>query len=297
MRLSRDHSAMTLIELLLIIAIIGVLFALLLPAVQRVRDSVARTRCSNQMRQIGLALYQYHDVHLRFPPGVSYNNGNDVFPFMSWNTRLLPFLEQGALWNQSVEAYLLVKYFLDNPPHVALSVVMPLFSCPSDSRTISIAHLSDGKEVAFTDYLGVEGTDQSRQNGVLYLDSRINLSGITDGASNTLLVGERPPSADGILGWWYAGEGQFQDGSCDMVLGVQEINVGRYGENCPIGPYSFSSGRPMNQCDAFHFWSLHTAGAHFLFADGSVHFLSYSVASLLPALATRSGGEPASLSD
>ncbi|MGL4549883.1 MAG: DUF1559 domain-containing protein, partial [Gemmataceae bacterium] len=114
---------------------------------------------------------------------------------------------------------------------------------------------------------------------------------ITDGASNTLLVGERPPSADGSLGWWYAGEGQGKEGSGDMVLGAREVNATIYGRGCPRGPYHFGPGRFDDQCAAFHFWSPHSGGAQFLFADASCRFLSYAADALVPALATRAGSE------
>jgi prepilin-type processing-associated H-X9-DG protein len=110
-----------------------------------------------------------------------------------------------------------------------------------------------------------------------------------------LLVGERPPSADGLFGWWYGGWGQSKDGSADMVLGVQEKNV--YVPGCPLGPYQFGPGNVKDQCDTFHFWSMHMGGAHFLFADGSLHFLHYDAAPIMPALATRSGGEAVDLPD
>ncbi len=291
MRTFRQRCGLTLVEILVVIGIIGALIGLLLPAVQRVRDADMRTRCMNQLRQIGLALHQYHDAQRSLPPGMSYLDGTDPYPFMSWNTRILPFLEQQALWVQAQKAYALDRSFYDNPPHTNRTVVVSLFSCPADPRTLSVQQLADGQRVTFTDYLGVEGTNQNRQNGVLFLDSQIRLTDITDGTSNTLCVGERPPSADGILGWWYAGEGQSKDGSADMVLGVRELNMGNFGRDCPLGPYSFGPGRPNNQCDAFHFWSQHIGGAHFLFADGSVHFLSYSANDVLPALATRAGGE------
>src|SRR5262249_46946632 len=139
---------------------------------------------------------------------------------------------------------------------------------------------------------GVSGKDWSTRDGVLFRDSRISLRDITDGTSNTLMVGERPPSADFQFGWWYAGAGQKFTGSADMFLGVEGQNLlGLVGGSCPLGTYRFTPGRLNNLCDMFHFWSLHSGGAHFLYADGSVHFLHYSVAPLLPALATRVGGE------
>lgn len=279
----------------MVIAIIGVLIGLLLPAVQRVRDAAMRTRCTNNLRQIGLAVPQCDDVGGSFPAGMSYRDGTACYPFMSWLTRILPFLEQQALWANAQQAYAQDRSFYDNPLHTNRTVVVSLFRCPADPRTLNVEQLADGQRVTFTDYLGVEGTNLFRHNGVLYLDSAIRLSDISDGTSNTLCAGERPPSADGILGWWYAGEGQSKDGSGDMVLGVREWNIGRFAPNCPPGPYSFGPGRPKNQCDAFHFWSLHIGGAHFLLADGSVHFLSYSAAPLMPALATRAGGESVDL--
>ena len=109
------------------------------------------------------------------------------------------------------------------------------------------------------------------------------------------MIGERPPSPDFWLGWWYA-SGSV-DGSGDTALGVREFNGGTdpYTVACPKGPYNFRPGKVIEQCDAFHFWSLHSGGANFAFADGSVRFLTYSADSVLPALATRAGGEVVSL--
>lgn len=294
MKLRPSPRGYTLLEVLVVIAIMGVLTALLLAAVQRTRERANQLACQNKLHQIALALQNYHDVHGSLPPGVSYRNGTDPYPFMSWNTRLLPFLEQDALWNLAVAAFAKDPRFLNNPPHVDLVTFVPLFACPSDPLNFQTRTLAGTFRVAFTDYLGVEGTNQFSKDGLLYLDSQVRLTGISDGTSNTLMVGERPPSADGVLGWWYAGEGQSQDGSADMVLGVREMNASVYAPNCPAGPYGYGPGNGQNQCDVFHFWSFHPGGAHFLFADGSVHFLPYAAASVLPALATRAGGEPES---
>lgn len=151
--------------------------------------------------------------------------------------------------------------------------------------------------VTFTSYLGVEGTNQTTSDGVLFLDSRVSLLDIRDGTSNTLMVGERPPSADLGLGWWYAGWGQELDGSAEMILGVQEIiNLSRF-PGCSPDSTEYRKGQFNNLCDALHFWSPHLGGANFLFADGSVHFLPYSAAPLMPALATRNGGEAVTIPD
>ena len=116
---------------------------------------------------------------------------------------------------------------------------------------------------------------------------------VTDGTSTTLMVGERPPNPDLFLGWWYAGMGQDFTGSGDTVMGVQEKNTGGHpGIICPFGAYQFGPGGISEPCAAFHYWSLHFgSGANFLFADGSVHWIPYSAASIMPLLASRAGGE------
>jgi prepilin-type N-terminal cleavage/methylation domain-containing protein/prepilin-type processing-associated H-X9-DG protein len=280
--------AFSLVELLVVIAIIGVLIGILVPAVQKVRAAALRSQCADHLRQIGIALHNYHSVGHRLPPGCSYQGGADPFPLMSWMTRSLPYLEQESLWGQAISAFAQDKWF-ENPPHrPILGHVLPIFTCPSDTRTEQ-PWVFPGFEVALTSYLGVEGRDQIRKDGVLYLDSKVRFADIVDGLSNTLMVGERPPSADGHLGWWYAGSGQSYDGSADTVLGVNELNVSQSGY--PTGPSTFGPGQIDNQGDCLHYWSLHPGGANFLFCDGSVHFISYDAAAIMPALATRAGRE------
>ncbi len=289
------HRGFTLVEMLVVIGILVVLVGLIVPAVQRVRDAAANTRCQNNLRQMGLALNQYHDSKGSLPPGV--RGYPSDYPFMTWMVRILPFVEQDALWKQAQAAYAVDLDFRNDPPH-PFATVMSLYGCPADPRSGQVG-LAFGKfHVGFTSYLGVEGKNQVRRDVCLYLNSAVQLTSISDGTSNTLLVGERPPSADGIFGWWYGGWGQSQDGSADMVLGVREQNTYLAGI-CPPGPYTFGPGRLDNECDTLHFWSPHLGGgANFLFADGSVHFLTYSAATpIMTALASRGGGEAVSLPD
>jgi prepilin-type processing-associated H-X9-DG protein/prepilin-type N-terminal cleavage/methylation domain-containing protein len=286
----RRRDAMTLIELLVTIAIIALLVGLILPAVQKVRESANAIKCKNNLHQIGLALAQYHDGHGSFPPGVSWANGKDPFPHMTWLTRLLPYIEQNDLWTASVNAFRQEAFFEYDPHLPILSKVIPVFTCPSDSRS-STSHEINWFRVGLTSYMGVEGTNQDRRDGILFLDSRIGIADIADGSSNTLLVGERPANADMTFGWWYAGWGQSKDGSCDSVLGTREIIKEQRFVDCPVGSNQYQSGRADGRCDMFHFWSFHPGGANFLFADGSVRFLSYSANPIMPALASRAGGE------
>ena len=143
-----------------------------------------------------------------------------------------------------------------------------------------------------TCYLGVNGTDYTKKDGILYQDSQTRPRDVTDGLSNTLLIGERPPGPDFWYSWWYAGYGQFGSGSPDMLLGCSELNDGATNaEGCPPGPYEFGPGDQEDQCHVFHNWSFHPGGANFAMADGSVRLISYDAKDIMPAIATRSSGE------
>ncbi|MBY0455945.1 MAG: DUF1559 domain-containing protein, partial [Gemmataceae bacterium] len=128
--------------------------------------------------------------------------------------------------------------------------------------------------------------------------SAVKLTDVADGTSNTLLAGERPPTPDLWIGWWYAGVGIDWQGTADTVLGARErATPSGYPDLPDCGPGSavFRSRTLDDACGAMHFWSLHPGGAHFLFADGGVRFLTYRAADVLPALATRAGGEAVAL--
>lgn len=288
---NKSRPAYSLVEVIVVIGILSLLLALLLPAVQRVREAANRMRCSNNLRQIGIALHHYHNDYGRFPSGTAPGRQGELYPYMSWMTRLLPYVEETNAWRLAEEEYADQKNPF-RPQHTLLSRPMTLYNCPSDERVRvpQLTHL--GHLVALTSYQGVSGTAYDQSDGVLFMDSQIRLEDIVDGSSQTIVVGERPPSPDFWFGWWYAGYGVLGTGTLDHVLGAAEKNPGwRYVEHCPRGPYSFRAGDTKEMCDVFHFWSLHSGGAHFLFGDGTVRFLSYHAANVLPALATRANGE------
>jgi prepilin-type processing-associated H-X9-DG protein len=177
------------------------------------------------------------------------------------------------------------------PANPALGTLVKTWQCPGDSRTL-VAVDVDGMKIAFTAYLGVSGTTGSASNGLLYYQSKVRLVDIKDGTSNTLLVGERPPSQDLYYGWWFAGAGYDGRGSGDVVLGSSDTAYASY-LGCSTAKVGLQPGVLSNNCDQAHFWSVHSGGANFLKADGSARFMNYNNNSVLPALVTRQGGEVA----
>ncbi len=288
--------AFTLVEALVCVAIVGVLTALTLPAVQQVRATAARAACQNRLRQVALALHQYHDGQGHLPPGIRVDPGSD-FRYLGWTARVLPYLDQDAVWGRVVTAFASdpdpAKFYGHRPHADLLATPISGLTCPADPRMPGPAVV--GPTVAFTSYLGVSGVDQKSRGGMLHPGSRYRLLDATDGTGSTLMVGERPPSATLLLGWWYRGWGQSKDGSAEMLLGVREINVLQ--DRCLPGPVPFAAGRLDDDCSAFQFWSLHPGGANFAFCDGSVRFLRYEADTILPALATRAGGEVVQVPD
>jgi prepilin-type N-terminal cleavage/methylation domain-containing protein len=235
--------AFTLIELLVVIAIIAILIGLLLPAVQKIRTAAERMRCVNNLKQIGLALHSYHDQNGTLPPAL-YEPGTTLkpmkYPWVSWLTRILPFIEQPAMYARMQTDSANQQNPWYPTPHYGLDKVMQTYKCPSDPREY-VAEQGEGLSVAFTAYLGVNGRNLRTLDGVLYWDSQVRFLDITDGTSNTLMVGERPPSTDFVFGWWYAGSGQDDTlygrntGSSDVDLGAAELNLqsDSYSLECP----------------------------------------------------------------
>ena len=290
---SRDKTrGFTLIELLVVVAIIAILIALLLPAVQQAREAARRTQCKNNLKQLGLALHNYHDVHLTFPQGCAARyNGNDVvanFESWGWTASILPMIEQGPLFNRldvggRTLSEALASVTTDGARDTLFPAIGP-YQCPSDTTGPRLKagmqrnNFGGGASTTPTswrpptsNYVGMNGlsqiripNDQSdrRPRGMFYTASRVKIRDITDGTSNTIMAGERAREAG--AGSWIGNrnpDGQGPHGN-DYVLGTgwTAINDNSINNNFRMG-----------------FSSKHPGGAQFVLADGSVRFLSENI--------------------
>jgi len=341
---TRRRSGFTLIELLVVIAIIAILIGLLVPAVQKVRAAAARAQCSNNLKQIGLALHAYHDAYKKFPVG-EFNDDNRNW---GWGTAILPYIEQAPLWNQLRNDTTRFMIFIpgggtntyngatnynadgNNNGGIinttagggAARAIIPVYICPSDTWPNQVTS-GYGK----TNYLGNMGSDVSgfatgaawpdwnnpnggKQNGMLTQSNDnnrtwpVSIGMVIDGTSNTAFVGEvtgnfnttgtysgTTANLTNNTGWyhvsatdsfpiWAGGNPNYQgQGAQHNYFRLMSVNY----------PLNAKTGTVADRC----FGSQHTGGANFVFADGSVRFLSDSIdVNVYQAMGTRNGNEP-----
>ncbi len=339
MSLSRSakRRAFTLIELLVVIAIIAILIGLLLPAVQKVREAAARMSCSNNLKQLALATHNYHDQTLRLPPGAA----NDVAPFgqaagagwgSSWKVYILPFIEQDNIFRQ--------WQFSGNSGYqntvnadLIRNITIKPFRCPSSPVPDTHTASGSGRVIMVTSYTGIAGSvanvtpaptpiiavgccngggPTATDNGILYAGSKVTLVGITDGTSNTWLIGEdsdhlRDANRNPVTAGFSAGVGN-SGGLYGWPMGAaHNPNGGQSGWgdgrhfNCTsvrwqlnqTGFDSSSTNGTNNDVGTnFPLKSGHSGGVNIALADGSIRFFSNSTSLLVISFyCTRAGGE------
>ncbi|MEW4564961.1 DUF1559 domain-containing protein [Bremerella sp. JC770] len=306
----KRRSGFTLVELLVVIAIIGVLIALLLPAVQQAREAARRMQCSNNQKQLGLAFHNYHDTYLSFPLGPFSTSGNGVNYAIGWVPRIFPFIEQGTrleAMNALAPNYLVTRspYRYDDTDNPIFGAV-PGITCPSSAiGELATDHPPGGNfpnarqqgslhyranSGSFDVDLNTGGSDSSRyhsQSGILYPGSKTKFRDITDGTTNTILLGETSKSRQwltssmvtgwgGIKPWTF---GHYEYSTSWLTIDHKTVNF------------------PINYTGDFitsttPFTSEHPGGAMFLMCDGSVSFLTETMPlSVLKGMATRANGE------
>ncbi len=309
----RLRRGFTLVELLVVIAIIGVLVALLLPAVQAAREAARRSQCSNNLKQIGLALHNYHDSALLFPMGNFVRiSGSGVPPLRgdgwTWHSRILPFAEQGPLYDLISNVIGTDVGGTTSAPQLLAGrdTRLGIFQCPSHPNPGSNNPSKNGYQLST--YNGVCGdttfnddqldaaTDIGyRGNGMFFMNSRVGFAEVIDGTSNTFHVAEvqddlkgspnsnRMPGSDR--------EYNFADGSDNNPpTDISEYLVGMETDD-PINANTRDSNGHFNN-DGEYAGSYHPGGAQFLLGDGSVRFVSQTInMTIYRALSTRDGRE------
>jgi prepilin-type N-terminal cleavage/methylation domain-containing protein/prepilin-type processing-associated H-X9-DG protein len=313
------RSAFTLIELLVVIAIIGILIALLLPAVQKIREAAARLKCANNLKQLGLAMHNYHDTSGKLPAQTA-NNANSCC-YGTWQMAILPFVEQGPLWSAYVNFggnAATGPTYEQQSNLLVTSIRLPTFTCPSDMPSAPKTGTFNGVTYNVTQHnylVNVGNLDYSQGKdaplpdlppGLKFLgapfsrSAQFKLADITDGTSNTLLAAEvkQGQGADFRgLTWWAEGSG-FTVYRTPNSPGPDFIANGKGAPGCvPTSQNSLNADckafpTPNPNWNVFAARSRHIGGVNVALCDGSTRFVSNSIAwTVWQALGTSQGAE------
>jgi len=244
----------SLIEVLAVGGIVAICLALGLPALQRARDEARRNACKNKLKQIGLAMHNYHDTFVTFPPGwVAKTTKPEFGPCYGWGTFILPYVDQAPLYNQ-------INFNV--PPDITsnerLQKRLDIYRCPEDTSE-DTNPVRD--EFGTSNYSGNYGDEPlpgsvdaaTKVNGMFYWNSRVRIADVTDGTSNTLLIGEKSIASAAAI---WMGVRSNQNASDNVTACNHESRM-----NTVIDSFS----------------SRHGQGAHFLLCDGAVRFISDKV--------------------
>lgn len=286
--LRKRSAGFTLVELLVVIAIIGVLVALLLPAVQAAREAARRMQCKNGLKQLALAIHNYHDVNSAFPIGALPVN-ND-FDGHSWYSRILPQIEQTALYNGLNFSVIVGN---NNNPDLR-ATKLPAHFCPSDNammqestnNTWKVWRTNYAANFGNTNYGGTTKSSETFKGAPFGINNAFNFGTVTDGTSNTLLLGEVvTPKNAGWQGYYgvpmYAGGAGFTGWFTPNSLGPDEMARKCFNDNLDTAIAAKCASAGGNQADVANqvatLRSKHSGGVNSARCDGSVQFLSQNI--------------------
>ena len=328
-RSDANRRGFTLVELLVVIAIIGLLVALLLPAIQAAREAARRAECSNNMKQMGIALHNHHDVHGKFPMGMWPDHRRAA----SWRFALLAYMEQNALFDLDPSGQQMNFYPVGNAAHTIdnyndytkpfINLIVPGYSCPSSTSPEMYYYTLPnfaGLGTQMVHYVGIMGAYPdprgrsnvfyqcqydhfATNNGTLLINETTNFRDLTDGSSNTIIVGEQsgnmyfPTRISNYHSGWAGVAGTNNTQTVSQWKAADSGGQHRFGSGLTAvfhTPNPTSLGSEAGAVWRFNtpLMSYHPGGVHVLLADGSTRFMANTIElSLLRNLCTRDDGE------